>query len=192
MKKIGLTGSIGAGKSTVAECLRKYRIPVHDADLAVHEIYKRPEIQTWLNITFPGAIQRGDVNRARLAEMIYADPEVRKHLESKIHPLVREHARTFMKTAESFGEERVVFDIPLLFENGRDTDMDETWLVTAPPEIRCARLMARTAGMTMQKFYKIDSAQMSEAEKRERATHVIENDGTIEELQQKIKQLLGN
>jgi len=190
VKRIGLTGSIGAGKSAASDWLRGQDFAVHDADAAVHEIYARPEVQAWLHEHFPGAVDAGKVNRHYLAETIYTQPRMRKFLEDYIHPLVAAHRAEFLYKARQAGRGFAVLDIPLLFETGREAEMDEVWLVTAPVEVRRVRALARP-GMTAEKFDRINGAQMSEDQKILRANHVIENSGTLAQLHEKLAWLTG-
>ena len=190
MKKIGLTGSIGAGKSAVVAFLRAQDIPVHDADAAVHEIYRWPEMVVWLAWHFPVVMTAGGLDKKKLAEIIFEDPEARQKLEAIIHPAVVDHRAAFMAAAEVRGEPMVVCDIPLLFETGAEAEFDQTWLVTAPKDVRLDRTMART-GMTVEKFEKINAVQMSQDEKIRRADHVIENNGTLSELHERLSWLIG-
>ncbi|HCM84389.1 MAG TPA: dephospho-CoA kinase [Alphaproteobacteria bacterium] len=189
MKKIGLTGSIGAGKSTVTTWLRVNGIAVHDADLAVREIYARPEVIAWVRENFAEAAAGNAVDRGLLAEIIYGDEEKRWQLESYIHPLVAAHRAEFLAAAESAGEAMVVCDIPLLFETNIQEEFDETWLVTAPRELRMARTLTRPQ-MSEEKFMRIDATQMPERGKRELADHIIENNGDLHALHQKLNKLI--
>jgi len=189
MKRVGLTGSIGAGKSVAAAWLRARGVPVHEADIAVHEIYARPEVLAWLGENFPGALRAGTLSRAHLAEIIYTDEKMRKLLEDYIHPLVRADSADFARRAENKSD-IIVFDIPLLFETGRDAEMNETWLITAPPDVRRARVLA-TREITAEKFEAINRAQMPDQEKRARADRVIENTGTLDAFYEKLACLIG-
>jgi len=190
VKKIGLTGSIGAGKSAASDWLRAQGIPVHDADAAVHEIYRWPEMVVWFAYHFPGVMKSGELDRQKLAEMIFENPVLKTKLESIIHPAVADHRAQFISAAEARDEAMVVCDIPLLFETGAEKELDEVWLIAAPPEVRRARA-TRREHMTPEKFDRIDAAQMDENEKRERANTVIENDGTLEQLHEKLTWLIG-
>jgi len=190
VKKIGLTGSIGAGKSAASDWLRTCGILVHDSDAAVHEIYRWPEMVVWFAYHFPGVMKSGELDRKLLAEMIFANPELKQKLESIIHPAVADHRAAFLAAAEARGEAIVVCDIPLLFETGAEKEMDEIWLVAAPLEIRRARAALRKH-MTPEEFDRINAAQMDEDEKRGRADVVIENEGTLEQLHEKLAWLIG-
>lgn len=189
MKKIGLTGSIGAGKSTVTAWLRANGIAVHDADLAVREIYARPEVIAWMKENFTGAVQNGKIDRGLLAEIIYGDQEKRWQLENYVHPLVRDHRNDFIAAAQAGGEKIAVCDIPLLFETDAQDEFDQTWLVTAPKDLRLARVLTRPQ-MTDAKFHSIDATQMQERGKRDLADVVIENHGDLHALHQKLAKLI--
>jgi dephospho-CoA kinase len=189
MKKIGLTGSIGAGKSAAVKFLRARGIAVHDADAAVHEIYAQPETLAWLLENFPDAMGSGQIDKEKLAKIIFENPDALKKLENYIHPRVAAHRAEFMKSATARGEKIVVCDIPLLFETGAEHEFDEVWLLTAPDDIRMARVMSRP-GMTAEKFNAINAMQMPQAEKEKLATRVIENNGTLEELHEKLTAIM--
>jgi dephospho-CoA kinase len=189
MKKIGLTGSIGAGKSAVTHILRAHGVAVHDADAAVHDIYKWPEMTVWLAYHFPQVMATGGVDRALLAEIIFKDPDMRKKLEAILHPAVAQHRGQFVATARAGGAPMVVCDIPLLYETGAEKEFDEIWVVAAPDAVRMARALDRPQ-MTAEKFQSINAAQMPQAEKILRADVVIENDGTLDALREKVLALL--
>lgn len=189
MKKIGLTGSIGAGKSTVTQWLRANGIAVHDADLAVREIYARAEVVAWAAQHFPSAVVNGKIDRALLADIIYSDEEKRWQLEAYVHPLVREHRIAFIEKIAYEGDKIVVCDIPLLFETRMQDEFDQTWLVTAPRDLRLARVLTRPL-MTNEKFARIDMTQMLERDKRELAGAVIENSGDPHALHSKLSKLI--
>lgn len=170
--RLGLTGSIGMGKSTTAGFFRDAGVPVWDADAAVHRMYApggaavAPVTARWPQVR--GA--DGGIDRALLKPIVTGDPEALKWLESQVHPLVAADRAAFLSAADA---DIVVLDIPLLFETGGEAGMDATLLVTAPPELQRARVMARP-GMTEDTFRAILSRQMPDAEKRSRATHIIE------------------
>lgn len=169
--RLGLTGSIGMGKSTTAKMFAEQNIPVWDADAAVHRLYEAGgEAVAPLSDVFPHAIRDGAVDRSVLKEEIAKDPSALKELERIVHPLVAADRETFASTTKS---DIVVFDIPLLFERNSDELMDATLLVTAPAEIQRARVLARP-GMTEEQFNILLARQMPDAEKRARATHIVE------------------
>jgi len=189
MKKIGLTGSIGAGKSVAVKYLRARGIAVHDADAAVHEIYAQPETLSWLSENFPDAVIAGQMDKEKLAKIIFESPDALKKLENYIHPRVGAHRAEFMKSATARGEKIVVCDIPLLFETGAEKEFDEVWLVIAPDKIRLARVMSRP-GMTAEKFKAINATQMPQDEKAVRATQLIDNNSSLEQLHAKLKAIM--
>lgn len=172
MLLIGLTGSIGMGKSTTAQIFRDLGVPVHDADAAVHEIYgttaRAPVAQL-----YPDVVDEDGVNRTKLAAIVLSDPEALKRLEAIVHPLVLEHRRNFIDANASKGAPIIVCDVPLLFETGTDRDMDLTMVVSAPAAVQNERVMARS-GMTEARFSSIMAKQLPDAEKRRRAHVVID------------------
>lgn len=169
--RLGLTGSIGMGKSTTAALFRDEGIPVWDADAAVHRLYAPGGAAVApLAALCPAALRDGGIDRAALKDWIAADPEALSRIEAVVHPLVAADRAAFLQAARA---DIVVLDIPLLFEKGSESEMDATLLVTAPPEVQRARVMARP-GMTEAQFNAILARQMPDAEKRARATHIIE------------------
>lgn len=169
--RLGLTGSIGMGKSTTAGLFRAECIDVWDADAAVHRLYAKGGAAVGpLSSLHPKALLDGAIDRSRLKEWIASDPSALSQIEALVHPLVAADRDLFAQTATS---DIVVFDIPLLFEKGTERDMDATLLVTAPADLQRKRVMAR-AGMTEEQFNLILSRQMPDSEKRSRATHVVE------------------
>lgn len=169
--RLGLTGSIGMGKSTTAGFFREYGVPVWDADAAVHRLYAvGGGAVVAVSALCPQAIVNGAVSRDILKHQIVADPDFLPRLEAAIHPLVAADRAAFAEGATS---DLIVFDIPLLFEKGTETEMDATLLVTAPPALQRQRVLARP-GMTEQQFATILARQMPDVEKRGRATHIVE------------------
>lgn len=169
--KLGLTGSIGMGKTTTAGFFAAAGIPVWDADAAVHRLYA-PGGDAVPNIAalWPQVIQSGAVDRGLLKDLIAKDRGTLSRLETIVHPLVATDRDRFLANTTA---DIIVFDIPLLFEKGTEGQMDATLLVTAPAPLQKARVMARP-GMTETQFHTILSRQMPDAEKRSRATHIIE------------------
>lgn len=169
---LGLTGSIGMGKSTTTGFFREAGVPVWDADSAVHDLYaKGGDAVAPLAQLHPPAVTAGAVDRAALREWIAADPQALKRIEAVVHPLVARSRAAFLEA--NADKPLVVLDIPLLFETGGDRAVDASLVVTAPPDVQRARVLARP-GMTEDHFRTILSKQMPDAEKRARATHVIE------------------
>lgn len=176
MKIIGLTGSIGMGKSTTAEMFAGLGCPVFDADAAVHKLYsKGGRAVPLIRAVFPDAVSNGAVNRKRLGKHMRADPLNLKVLESFIHPWVGEMRAAFLSQAKAGKAKAVVFDIPLLFETGGDKKVDAVVVVTASADIQRERVMARP-GMTKALFEMIAKKQMPDAEKRKRADYIVQTD----------------
>jgi dephospho-CoA kinase len=169
--RLGLTGSIGMGKSTTAAMFRDAGLPVWDADATVHRLYAKDGAAVApLAALFPEAITDQGVDRAALKARITVDPGALKQIEAIVHPLVAADRAEFASKTVS---DIAVFDIPLLLENGYDRQMDATLLVTATSDLQRARVLARP-GMTAEQFTLILSRQMPDAEKRSRATHIVE------------------
>lgn len=169
--RLGLTGSIGMGKSTTAALFADEGIPVWDADASVHSLYAMGgRAVEPVSAICPAALVNGSIDRSALKLWIASDPSALKRLESIVHPLVAKDRATFLTTATS---DIVVFDIPLLFEKGTESEMDATVLVTAPLCLQRRRVLSRP-GMTEEQFSAILARQMPDAEKRSRATHIIE------------------
>ena len=186
---LGLTGSIGMGKSTTAAMFRDEGVPVWDADAAVHRLYARGGAAVApLAALHPPAIAEGAVDRARLKSWIAADPAALPAIEAVVHPLVAADRAAFLARARAEGAPLVVLDIPLLFEKGSEAEMDATLVVTAPPEVQRARVLARP-GMTPETLDLILSRQMPDAEKRARADHVIET-LTLDSTREKVHHLV--
>ena len=171
---LGLTGSIGMGKSTTAGFFREFGVPVWDADEAVHALYAQGgDAVAPIAAIRPEAVRDGAVDRAALRDWIAADPEAIARIEAAVHPLVVRDRQAFLDRAAEAGESLVVLDIPLLFETGAEAGLDAVLVVSAPPEVQKARVMARP-GMTEAHFAKILASQTDDAEKRRRADHLIE------------------
>ncbi|WP_206935166.1 dephospho-CoA kinase [Roseococcus thiosulfatophilus] len=174
MKVWGLTGSIGMGKSTAAAAFRRLRVPVFDADAAVHALQgPRGRAVRPIEAEFPGTTNAQGVNREALRRAVLGNPAALTRLERIVHPLVRDEQRRFLARARARGASLVVLDIPLLFETRRDLrEFDAILVVSAPPAVQRARVLAR-GGMTPERLDAILARQMPDAEKRRRATHVI-------------------
>ena len=173
MKVIGLTGSIGMGKTTAANLFRLRRIPVYDADRAVHRLSEKggravPAIAK----AFPDAVRHGAVDRKALGALVFKNPKALKKLESILHPLVAEERSAFLRRQRSRRRPVVVLDIPLLFETGGEALADHILVVSAPAFLQTARVMARP-GMSADKLTGILSHQMADRDKRRRADLVI-------------------
>ena len=175
---VGLTGSIGMGKSTAAACFLKRGIPVFDADAAVHDLYGA-EAVALIEAAFPGTTTVLGVDRMRLSAALEACPERFSQLEQIIHPLVREREITFLRQCELQGFKIAVLDIPLLYEAGLDRSVDVVVVVSAAAHIQHQRVLARP-GMTEEKLAALLARQMPDAQKRARAQFVVDTNGSVE------------
>jgi dephospho-CoA kinase len=173
MKVIGLTGSIGMGKTTAARLFRRRGIPVYDADRAVHGLSaKGGRAVPAIAAAFPGTVVDGAVDRKKLGALVFGNPEALKRLEAILHPLVAKERQVFLRRARARRKKAVLLDIPLLFETGNDALADVIVVVSAPAFLQTARVMKRP-GMTAEKLAGILSHQMADAEKRRRADLVV-------------------
>ena len=188
MIRLGLTGSIGMGKSTTAEMFRTRGVPVIDADAIVHELY-RGEAVAPIEAAFPGSTQDGVVDRARLAEQLTRNPDGFKTLESIVHPLVWRKEREAIDRLQAQGEPVAVLDIPLLYENGAEARVDKVVVVTADSDVQKARVLARP-GMTEEKFRMILSRQMADSEKRRRADFIIDTGLGLKHAARRVDEIL--
>ncbi|TPM35426.1 dephospho-CoA kinase [Mesorhizobium sp. B2-3-5] len=169
---LGLTGSIGMGKSTTARMFAEAGVPVHDSDETVHRLYAG-KAAPLVEAAFPGTTSVGSVDRAKLGARVLGDATALKRLEAIIHPLVRADADAFLAKRRNAGESIAVLDIPLLFETGGRNRVDKVVVVTAPAEIQRQRVLARP-GMTEEKLASILAKQVPDAEKREMADFIID------------------
>ncbi|MCZ8316174.1 dephospho-CoA kinase [Phreatobacter sp.] len=185
---LGLTGSIGMGKSTTSAFFRAAGIPVHDADAAVHKLYAGAAVAP-IEAAFPGVTVDGRVDRARLGAVVLKDAEALKRLEAIIHPLVGGAEKAFRDAARARGHTMVVLDIPLLLETGGERRVDAVAVVSAPPGIQRDRVMARP-GMTADKLEAILARQMPDAEKRRRAHFVIESGFGLDAARRQVSDLI--
>jgi dephospho-CoA kinase len=170
---LGLTGSLGMGKSTTAKFFAEEGVPVHDADAAVHRLY-RGEAVPLIEAAFPGTTADGKVDRDKLAKRVLGDAAAVKRLEAIVHPLVRADEERFLAEAARNGAKVAVLDIPLLFETGGAARCDAVVVVSAPAEMQRARAFERP-GMTEQKFQAMLANQMPDAEKRARADFIVDS-----------------
>jgi dephospho-CoA kinase len=173
VKVLGLTGSIGMGKSTAARMLKRLRVPVHDSDATVHRLLSRGggAVQQ-IEREFPGSVRDGAVDRAALGAIVFRDATALRRLEAILHPLVQRSQRRFLACCAARRVPVAVLDIPLLYETGAERRVDAVIVVTAPPTIQRARVLARP-GMTPEKLAGILSRQMPDREKRRRADFVV-------------------
>jgi dephospho-CoA kinase len=187
--KVGLTGSIGMGKSETAKLFARLGLPVFDADAAVHALYgPGGGGAAAIAARFPDAIIGDAVDRARLAQIIAADPSALGALESLVHPLVREAEARFMDAARARNDELVILDIPLLFETGRVKDMDAVIVVSAPEAVQRERVLKRP-GMTPEKLTTILARQTPDVHKRAEANFVIETDKGLDDALVQVKRV---
>jgi dephospho-CoA kinase len=176
---VGLTGSIGMGKSTAAAYLREQGIPVFDADAEVHRLYEGAAVAP-IEAAFPGTTAGGRVDRGKLSTALLLAPERFGELEAIVHPLVRASERAFLKAEAARGTKVAVLEIPLLFETGADKLVDATIVMSSTPELQRARLMKRD-NITREKLERLIARQMPDAEKRARADFVVDTSGEISE-----------
>ncbi|MFC0219448.1 dephospho-CoA kinase [Pseudochelatococcus lubricantis] len=185
---LGLTGSIGMGKSTTANFFRARGVPVHDSDAAVHELY-RGRAAPLVEAAFPGVVVDGVVDRERLAARVLGDAEALRRLEAIVHPLVAEEERVFLERARRDGAQLVIIDSPLLLETAQDGRCDAVLVVSAPPEVQRARVLSRP-GMTEERFERIHVKQMPDAEKRRRAHFVVDSSLGLDAAERQVRDIL--
>jgi len=178
MLVVGLTGSIGMGKTTAARRIASHGIAVFDADAEVHRLYEADAVPL-IEAAFPGTIAEGRVDRGLLAKAVLGDAKKLAELEAIVHPLVRKSEREFLTRQRDAGAEMAVLEIPLLFETGADRRVDVTIVVTASADVQRRRALQRP-GMSEQKLEAILAQQLPDAEKRERADFVVETEGPVE------------
>jgi dephospho-CoA kinase len=187
---LGLTGSIGMGKSTTSAMFEAEGVPVYDSDAAVHALYAEGGAAVApVEAAFPGVVVDGAIDRARLSARVVGDSEALAKLEAIVHPLVGAHRIGFFERAEVEGQDIVVLDIPLLFETGGEKKVDKVVVVSAPAEVQRARVLARP-GMTPEKFEAILARQTPDAEKRARADFVIDTGQGLDHARRQVRDLL--
>jgi dephospho-CoA kinase len=192
---LGLTGSIGMGKSAAAQMLRDMGLPVQDADAAVHALLgPGGGAVEPVSKAFPETLARNEkgeafIDRPALGRIVFADGEKKKALESILHPLVRAQSDAFVAEMKKRGEKLAVLDIPLLFETGGESRVDKILTVTAAPDIQRARVLARP-GMTEEKFAAILAAQLPDAEKRKRSHYVVDTSGNLGATRTKLQRIV--
>ncbi|SMC89258.1 dephospho-CoA kinase [Rhizobium sp. RU36D] len=185
---VGLTGSIGMGKSTTASFFVERGIPVNDADKVVHELYNSEAVPA-MSARFPEAIRDGVVNRDLLSQTLAKNPAKFKELEAIIHPLVRARERRFLEDQKDAGADIVVLDIPLLFETGGEDRVDVIVVASCAPEIQRARVLDRP-GMTPEKFQMILSRQVPDSVKRERAHYIVDTGLGYDEARRQVDEII--
>jgi dephospho-CoA kinase len=185
---LGLTGSVGMGKSATARLFAEQGVPVHDADAVVHRLYEGEAVASIEN-AFPGTTSGGKVDRGELTGRVLGDPSALARLEAIVHPLVRASEEKLIAQSKARGDKVVVLDIPLLFETGADKRVDAVVVVTAPAEMQHSRVLARP-GMTMEKLETILARQMPDAEKRRRADFVVDTSRGFEAARGQVRAIL--
>lgn len=185
---VGLTGSIGMGKTTTAALFADEGVPVNDADQVVHDLYSSDAVEP-IRAMFPDVIIDGVVDRKKLSENLAKNPAKFADLEAVVHPLVRAREKAFLDEQRALGKKVVVLDIPLLFETGANRRVDKIVVVSCEPGVQRQRVLSRP-GMTPQKFELILSRQTPDAEKRARADYVIDTGHGIDMARSQVKTLL--
>jgi dephospho-CoA kinase len=185
---LGLTGSIGMGKSTTAQLFAEAGVPVYDADAAVHRLYEG-EAAPAIEAAFPGTTTDGKVDRNRLSARVVLDPAAMKRLEEIVHPMLGASRQKFLQDAEQSGAPVAVVDVPLLFETGGEKRVDAVVVVTTSPELQRERVLARGT-MDEEKFNSILARQLPDAEKRKRADFVVDTSHGLDPVRARIKDIL--
>jgi len=184
---LGLTGSIGMGKSTTAKMFADEGVPVHDADATVHLLYEG-EAAREIEAVFPGSTRGGKVDRTLLAQQVVGKPDAMKALEAIVHPLVRKERERFLAEAKRAGAKIAVLDVPLLFETGGHADVDAVVVVSAPAHIQRARVLER--GVPAEKLDALLARQMPDVEKRAKAHFVVDSGQGFDHARTQVKSIL--
>jgi dephospho-CoA kinase len=185
---LGLTGSIGMGKSTTATLFAEAGIPVYDADAAVHRLYDGEAVAT-IEAAFPGTTANGKVDRNKLSARVVHDSAAIRRLEEIVHPMLTASRQKFLHDAEQSGVPVAVIDVPLLFETGGEKRVDAVVVVTTSPELQRERILARP-NMTEEKLAAILARQMPDAEKRKRAHFVVDTSHGLDPVRLRIRDIL--
>lgn len=185
---LGLTGSIGMGKSTTATLFAEAGVPVYDADAAVHRLYEG-EAAPAIEAAFPGTTENGKVDRNRLSARVVHDSAAMRKLEAIVHPMLGASRQKFLRDAEQSGAPVAVVDVPLLFETGGEKHVDAVVVVTTTAELQRERILARP-NMTEEKLAAILARQMPDAEKRKRAHFVVDTSHGLDPVRERIKDIL--
>ncbi|MGX9390889.1 dephospho-CoA kinase [Nitrobacteraceae bacterium UC4446_H13] len=188
MRILGLTGSIGMGKSTTAKMFAEAGVPVYDADATVHQLYEGEAVAA-IEAAFPGTTVNGKVDRTLLSPRVVHDAEAMKRLESIVHPMLRAHHQKFLDDAEKSGAPVAVVDVPLLYETGGESRVDAVVVVTTAPDVQRERILARE-GMTPEKLDAILVKQLPDAEKRRRADFVVDTSHGLDPVRIRIHEIL--
>jgi dephospho-CoA kinase len=187
---VGLTGSIGMGKSETARMFAKLGVPVYDADAAVHRLYDKDGLAvTPLEEAFPGVTKNGRVDRDELSKRVVNNPAETQRLQKIVYPLMAGERQRFIEEAIQKGADIVVFDIPLLFETGGEANMDAVVVCSAPADVQRKRVLERP-GMTAERFDYLHSRQMPDAEKRAKAHFVVVTDKGLEHAFEQVKMIV--
>jgi dephospho-CoA kinase len=187
---VGLTGSIGMGKSTTAAMFRAAGVPVYDADAAVHDLYDKGGAAVGpVGEAFPGVVKDGRVDREALRQAVLGKPEALKRLNAIVHPLVGRDRIGFFEKAQADKADIVVLDIPLLFETGGHASVDAIVVVSAPPDMQRERVLARP-GMSQDRLDAILAQQLADAEKRARANFLVDTGKGLESARAQVAQIL--
>ena len=185
---IGLTGSIGMGKTTTAGMFRDEGIPVNDSDAVVHDLYKTDAVDP-VGRAFPGSIRDGVIDRAELARQLSLDPYGFSRLEAIVHPLVRKREQQFLEIQKTAGTDLVLLDIPLLFETSAEKRVDVIVVATCDPQIQRQRVLARP-GMTEEKFNLILNRQLPDQQKRDRADFLVDTGGGLIQAKRRVQEII--
>jgi len=185
---LGLTGSIGMGKSTAAKLFAEAGVPVYDADAAVHTLYEGEAVPA-IEAAFPGTTAGGKVDRGRLSARVVHDPAAIRQLEQIVHPMLGASRQKFLDDAERSGAPVAVVDVPLLFETGGEKRVDAVVVVTTTPEIQRQRILARD-NMSSEKLDAILARQLPDAEKRRRADFVVDTSDGLDPVRLRIRDIL--
>ena len=190
MLVLGLTGSIGMGKTTTARFFADEGVPVLDADAVVHQLYNGEAVAA-IEKAFPGTSRDGRIDREELSRRVVGSPEALKQLEAIVHPLVRAAQARFLADAERSGAPVAVLEVPLLFESGGDRRVDAVVVVSAPADVQRARTLDR-AGMTAEKFEALLQKQMPDDEKRRRADFVVDTSQSFDSARAQVRAILAS
>ena len=188
MLLLGLTGSIGMGKSTTAKLFAEAGVPVYDADATVHMLYEGEAVPA-IEAAFPGTTADGKVDRNKLSARVVHDPAAIQQLEQIVHPMLGASRQKFLDDAERSGAQVAVVDVPLLFETGGEKRVDAVVVVTTTPEIQRQRILARD-NMTSEKLDAILARQLPDAEKRRRADFVVDTSDGLDPVRARIRDIL--
>ena len=185
---LGLTGSIGMGKSTTAKFFREAGVPVHDSDAVVHRLYAGEAVAP-VEAAFPGTVVDGKVDRGKLSEKLVGDPDAIRRLEAIVHPLVRAVSHGFLHEQATRGARTVVLDIPLLFETGGEKNVDAVVVVSAPADVQRKRVLSRP-GVSAERLDALLARQMPDAEKRARAHFVVDSSRSFDSARAQVHGIL--